>query len=875
MSFITSISLKELSVPRLFSFLSFLFLVTASSAQPTLQYYLPAGTEYDPSIPTPESFFGFQVGEWHLTPEQIHAYMKRLDEVSPRFSGVVFGRSYESREMMLMTVTSPENQRNLENLRARHLSLSDPSASGSLNIASMPVVVWLGYSVHGNEPSGSNASVIVAYHLAAAQGEAIEGLLRECIILLNPSINPDGLHRFATWANMHKGHQPVGDPASREHNEAWPGGRGNHYWFDLNRDWMPVQHPETQGRIEQYYRWRPNVLTDHHEMGTASTFFFQPGVASRENPLNPPETRSLTTAIARYHERALNAIGSLYYSEEGFDDFYIGKGSSYPDITGGIGILFEQASSRGHLQESPNGPLSFPFTIRNQVTVSLSTLEAAREMRTELLEHQRTFFARAARLAANAPVKGYVFGTPHDKARTRHLVEILLRHRILVHPLAQSVRAEGREFEPGSAFVVPTAQPQYRLITSLFERRTTFTDSLFYDVSAWTLPAAFAIPWAELQSLNRGILGPPLATTPLLAGSLSDSRNAYAYVMEWNEYHAPRALYRFLKAGLIAKVATKPFQSRTMSGLRSFEAGTILLPVSLQSEKTDTLRALIDKAVREDGVSVHALETGLTPSGIDLGSSDFLPLKVPVVGLIVGSGAVSTDLGEAWHLLDQRMHMEASLLEAQALGRVRLDRYSTLVLSGGAGIDSTGKQALRQWVQRGGVLLAVEQGVQWCIENKMTNAKFRTEPARKDSIPPPREYALLEQHTRALAFPGTIFRTTYDRTHPLMFGYADAPLFVLKTTSQILEPSTNPYATPMRYAENPLAAGYMHRTHATKIAGSGGVVVQALQSGRVILFADNPNFRAFWFGTNRMFLNAVFFGPVISSASARPPEEAG
>lgn len=843
-------------------------LATCATAQPALEYYLPTGIDYDPSVPTPESYFGFQVGEWHLSPEQIHAYVRVLDDASPRFSGISLGRSHEDREMLLMVVTAPENHANLETLRAQHLALSDPSSDRTVNTASMPVVVWMGYSVHGNESSGSNASVLVAYHLAAARGEAIDRLLRECIILLNPSINPDGLNRFATWANMHKGRQPVADPAHREHNEVWPGGRGNHYWFDLNRDWMPVQHPETRCRIDQYYRWRPNVLTDHHEMGTSSTFFFQPGVASRENPLTPPETRALTAAIGSYHERALNALGSLYYSEEGFDDFYVGKGSSYPDLTGGIGILFEQASSRGHLQESPLGPLSFPFTIRNQVAVSLSTLEAARNLRERLLEHQRVFFLNAAREGASSSVRAYVFGSDRDRARTLHLVDILLRHRITVHPLVSPLTADGTTYSPGSSFVVPASQPQYRLVTSLFERRTTFTDSLFYDVSAWTLPAAFGLPSAELRSLNSSLLGAPLGELPALTGSLNGGTDRYAYVMEWNEYYAPRALYRFLKAGVFARVATKPFRAVTASGPRSFEVGTILFPVSAQADKRDTLESLIGLAVHDDGVTIHSLETGLTPSGIDLGSSAFVPLKLPTVGLIGGSGASSTDLGEVWHLLDERMGMEPSVLEAGSLARTKLDRYTALVLTGG-GIDSSGKSALRQWVQRGGVLLAVEQGVTWCIDNKIVTAKLRTDPPKKDSIPPAREYALVEEYARAQSFPGTIFRTTYDRTHPLLYGYESTPIFLMKTTDAILEPSVNPYATPVRYSDRPLVAGYMNKAHERRIAGAAGVAVHALQAGRIILYADNPNFRAFWFGTNRLFLNGVFFGHAISSASSR------
>ena len=247
--------------------------------------------------------------------------------------------------------------------------------------------------------------MLYAYHLAALQGKEIEETLSKTIVLLDPCYNPDGLNRFANWVNVHKSKNLSADPANREYNEPFPRGRTNHYWFDLNRDWLPSQHPESQGRIKNFHEWYPNVLTDHHEMGTNSTYFFQPGIPSRTNPNTPEENQELTKKIANFHAKALDKIGSLYYSEESFDDFYYGKGSTYPDANGCIGILFEQASSRGHLQESINGLVSFPFTIRNQLTTSLSTLEADQILRKDLLDYQRRFYQSGIATAKNQHLK--------------------------------------------------------------------------------------------------------------------------------------------------------------------------------------------------------------------------------------------------------------------------------------------------------------------------------------------------------------------------------------------------------------------------------------------------------------------------------------
>ena len=365
----------------------------------------------------------------------------------------------------------------------------------------MPLVVYQGFSVHGNEPSGANAGLAYAYYLAAAQGPEIEKMLENTIILMDPSFNPDGLQRFAYWANTNKSENLNPDGNEREYHEVWPGGRTNHYWFDINRDWLPVQLPESRARITTFHKWMPNILTDHHEMGTNSTFFFQPGEPTRVHPLTPKINQELTKEIGTYHAKALDKIGSLYYSEEGYDDYYYGKGSTFPDVNGCIGILFEQASSRGHVQESENGLLTFPFTIRNQFTTALSTIEAAQNMREKILKYQRDYFEELRIEAAKNKTKALVFGDSKDANKAWHLAEILSRHGIKFHELANDATISGKTFTKNNSYVVPMDQKNPRLIQAMFEKRTTFTDSLFYDISAWTFPLAFDLDYAEVPSM--------------------------------------------------------------------------------------------------------------------------------------------------------------------------------------------------------------------------------------------------------------------------------------------------------------------------------------------------------------------------------------
>ena len=303
----------------------------------------------------------------------------------------------------------------------------------------MPVVIYQGYSIHGNEPSGSNAAMLYAYHLAASKDKDLLNALDNSIILIDPSMNPDGLQRFAHWVNTNKSYKLNPDNYDREFDENWPGGRTNHYWFDMNRDWLPVQLPESEARIKTFHRWSPNILTDHHEMGTNSTFFYQPGIPSRVNPLTPKKNQLLTSKIGKFHEKKLSEIGSLFYSEEDYDDFYFGKGSTFPDINGSIGILFEQASSRGHLQQSINGLLSFPFTIKNQLTTSLSTLEAAISMKSTLLEYQSNFFKESKKEAKIKKNSYYLITDQRDKSKLFEFYKILKKHNIITNKTSKDI----------------------------------------------------------------------------------------------------------------------------------------------------------------------------------------------------------------------------------------------------------------------------------------------------------------------------------------------------------------------------------------------------------------------------------------------------
>ena len=844
-----------------------LLLTGLSAVSQDLSYYLPQQVSYNPAIPKPKDVIYHEVGEWHVTHDRLVNYMKAIAAAAPdRVKLEQMGFTYESRPQVLLIITSKKNHARLEEIRQQHVRLTDPASSASLNTADMPIVVWIGHSIHGNEPSGANASLLTAYYLAAAQGKEIDDLLENTVILLDPSFNPDGLQRFSTWANQHKSKNLVSDPNDREYNEVWPGGRFNHYWFDLNRDWLPAVHPESQNRLKWFHYWKPNILTDHHEQGSNASFFFQPGVPSRVNPLTPDKNQELTGKLGQYHAKNLDKIGSLYFTKENYDDFYYGKGSTYPDVNGAIGILFEQGSSRGHLQETTNGLLSFPFTVRNQFVTALSTMEGAKDLRKEFLDYQRDFYKQAAARAAAYPVKGYVFGDKNDKAKTYRFIEMLKRHQIEVNNVPDTWK--DAEFEKGSAYMVSLNQPQHSLIRGIFDKTLEYKDSIFYDITSWTMPLAFGLPYREIATPLT--LGEKLTDIPWPAQQVNGGKSDYAYIMQWEELYAPAALNELLQAGFNVKVATRPFEIPVGNVLKKFSPGSIIIPVHMQTMSAEAVYSQVSTVTEKYKVISWALSSGNSSSGPDLGSAKQVTVSRPSIAMITGSGVNALDAGEIWHLLDQRMNIKATHLEPSQFNRIDLVRYNTLILAAGT-YPELNKDKLKAWVQAGGTLILTEEAVSWAAQNGISEVKFKKAKAPVDStmrIP----YAEREEIDGAQQIYGGIFGAEADLSHPLAFGYNQKTISLFKANKVFMEKSKNPYATPFFYGAKPLQSGWVSRENGEAIKNSAAVIVNTIGNGRVINIADNPNLRAFWLGGTKLFMNAVFFGRIIDAASGRTDE---
>ena len=779
------------------------------------------------------------------------AYLTKLAEVSDRASIVTYGETYEHRKLIILTISSKENINNLDKLKSQHLEFTNPTKTPT-NYDEIPIFVQLGYGVHGNEPSSSEAAMLVAYTLVASNSSEVSNYLKNAVVFLDPTINPDGRDRHTQWANQFKASPLVSDSFDAEHNESWPRGRTNHYWFDLNRDWLLAVNPESRNKLKWYHEWYPNVVTDFHEMGTNSTYFFEPmkPIGSKD-PIMPKENyEDLNDIFAPYFTEALDNIGSFYFTKEAFDGTYPGYGSSYPDLQGGLALLFEQASSRGHLQDTDYGTISFPFTIRNQYLSSIATLKAAVENKVVLRKYQQNFFKSAIKPQPKNSITAYEFGDSYDMNRNKAFVDKLLIHKIKV-------------YKRGNKFVVPVQQPQKRMVQTMFETYNKYRDSAFYDASAWSIANFYNMSYKGLKIKN---LGEEVISTDNLVNVSVVNQSNYAYVLDWDDYNTPAALYYIQSKGIKVGSAFKPFSIHTVSGTKNFNYGSLMIPVSKQSKSSEEVYTIVKKAQEQFNIPVYGVNTGFSNKGIDLGSRNIKTLKKPKAALLIGDGVNSLEAGEVWHLLDTRVHMPITKLQLRNFRKASLNKYTTLVIVSGSyrQLDSIQQQKLKQWVSKGNTLITIANASKWVIDKKLVKESLIKRPKESKSVKRS-SFANASGEIGRERLGGAIFEVNLDITHPLGFGYHSASLPVYKNNRVFLSPSKNAYSTVAKYTKHPHIDGFISSDNLEVfLKPSASLIVSKLGKGRVVMFADNPNFRGSWYGTNRLFLNAMFLGNLIN-----------
>ena len=830
-------------------------LVQAQSA-----YFFPGETQFDPKIPTPEQFLGYPIGSHYTRHDLIVGYFQELARLSDRVHVQTIGKTYEERPQIIATFTSPANYARLEAIRQEHVKLADPGLP--MGPPNQPVIVLLGYSVHGNETSSGEAALMTAYYLAASTSAETQKWLSESVVFIDPSLNPDGRDRAANWHNSYKSFPPSADPIDKEHNEVWPNGRSNHYLANLNRDWLSATQIESKNRLAFFHQWYPNVQIDFHEMGSNSAYYFEPTPKRTESPIIPQASYDFNRTLARYHIDALDKIGSLYFTKEQFDNLSPIYGSTYPDFYGAVGVTFEQGSSRGLVQETENGLLTFAFTIRNHVQTGLATVRGAVAEKAGLFKLQKEFFQSALTQARANPAKAYVFGDHRDQTLTQRFLELLLRHKIRVYALNAPYAQAGKRFEPGKAFVVPAEQPFFRIVHSIFEETPPLKDSVYYDNTSWSLIHASGLQYADVADAGKLPRGQEITQLPNLPGGIDGGKAGVAYLLPWTEYNAPRALYYLLDRGVLVKTAHKPFTAATPAGPKPFGYGSLVIPVGRQTIDGDALHQLVEAAGALANVRFQAVSTGFSVEGIDLGSNNIRTVRKPSIGIVVGTGTNYEEVGQVWFLINQHLNAPVSKIDIDQFARADFSRYNTLIFASGTynRLDNAAVARLKTWVSEGGTLILFKNAAEWAIRQNLIRERTLSDSASQKTPVERIDYEKQTDTEASRRINGGIFSADIDITHPVAFGITDRRVVFTKNSTAILLPSANKYATVAKYTDTPYLSGYVSEANIKKIAGTAAILVSAEGAGRIISFADDPSYRSYWHGTDRLLLNAVFFG---------------
>jgi len=834
--------------------------------------------EYSDDIQSPAEFLGYEPGEAYSHHYQLGAYLKHLAESSDRVELVTYGQTYEGRDLWLAIITSEENQSNLEdirqnNLRLADMDLSESEASGL--IENSPAIVWLSYGVHGNEASSAEAAIQAAYRMAAAEDNETSRFRDEAVTIIDPLLNPDGRDRYVTWYKSSRAHMLNTDPVDLEHDEIWPGGRTNHYWFDLNRDWVWLVHPESRGRIAEYQKWMPQVHLDLHEQGFNSNYFTMPGTTPRNEQL--PDAyedwadRFGRGAIEEFDKHQIN-----YATREAFDFFYPGYGSSYPSLMGGIGMLAEQGghSRGGRAVETEDGyVLTLQQRIFDHYKNSISTVRTAVDNRTELLSYFReTLNPENSKVETEA----YILpNNPYDL--TYDVIDIMLKQGVEVEQATEdfSLRdatdyregvSERRSFSEGD-FIIRKNQTNHLFVTTLFEPKMAFGDSVMYDMSVWSIPMAYNLD-AYYVNDDPSVETSLLTEQPQRDSGVMNASATYAFVIDWNQPNAPKALAELWREDYRVRAAEKEF---TIGG-RTFSRGTLIVLGGRNYKKRNSMARDMQELAEYAGVMIHGLDTGRMDEGMDLGSRSGMVLHQPKTAMLIDRPFSSYTAGQIWFQFDRNVEYGISRIRSWRLGSVDLSEYDVIILPdmwGSGNFGDSEIETLKQWVRQGGTLVAAE-GAAFAMASEsmefvsvgMTGDEENEDDEVEETLPPFTPYDARSDSAGLRNIPGAAFRSHLDTTHPLAFGVKEEIFSLTYNTDQFV-PSDD-YSVVGYYDDNPsdlLASGYASQENLEQAAGNVFAGVVSMGSGQVVLLSDNTQYRMFWRGPERLMINAVMLVP--------------
>jgi hypothetical protein len=850
---------------------------------------LPAAT-YDAAVPTIDAITGAGWGAEVTTPEQIVAYARALAQAAPsRLRVLDTGRSLEGRPLVLLVAGAPENMARLDAIRADLARLADPrtrsAAEAEELVRRLPAVVFLAGSVHGDEPSGGDAVLALAYVLAAGRSPEIDAILQHAVVIVDPAQNPDGRARFVAWLQQARGVRPDPQPESAEHDQPWPGGRFSHDLFDLNRDWFALSHPETRARVRTMLEWHPVVVADLHEMDAEQGYFFAPP-AKPYNPLVSKEQQALWELSGRANAAAFDARGWRYWTREVFDAFYPGYGESWPYFSGALGMTWEQASSGGLVTRlDDDSLLTYGETVQHHLVTSFTTSLAVARGRERFLRSWAGFREAAVTDGRSGKVRAFVLRGASDPTGTAALADLLASQGLEVY----------RTDAESTDFVVPLDQPMGRLASALLEPHATMGETFekeqerrwskrlpdeIYDLTGWSLPLLWNIPLETAAQLPGRERWQPVVPGRVNAGRVS-GEGRVAFLLPWTGTTSVAALSDLLRDGVAVHAAGKPF---TLGG-RRWERGTLVIR---RAGNPGSLMEKVERIAGKRGVTFTAVDTGFVEDGVDLGSDWVRRVKPPRVALLWDAPTSATGAGHLRHALERVFDYPVSVVRTAALGRVDPSDFDVLIMpssrAGGysAVIGEETIKALTAWVKGGGVLVAVGGAAEFLCDEKVGLLASSVEnlggPAAKggdaekggDKKPAaaaqPFDYDsfVRPEGERPPTVPGAILRVELDVDHPLAAGFPGGSLGALINSNRIFSPvklDRGVNVGTFAGAEQLVLSGFLLRASREQLPRKAYLMVQEHGRGKVIAFADDPAARALPRGAMLLLANAVFLGP--------------
>ena len=815
---------------------------------------LVASSLFSQALQSPEQFLGYKIGSRYTPHYKIVNYFKAVAQAVPDMVKIEkYGETNEGRELLIAYVTSPSNGKQLEQIRLNNLALTGINKANAV-VEGTPPIVWLSYNVHGNETSSSEAAMLTIFALVDPSNTQTKEWLKNTVVIMDPCINPDGRDRYVNWFNSMRGTTANPYPRSREHSEPWPGGRSNHYNFDLNRDWAWQTQVETQQRMVKYRQWMPEIHVDFHEQGINQPYYFAPAAEPFHEVITPWQ-RSFQNTIGRNNAKYFDRNGWLYFTKERFDLFYPSYGDTYPIYNGAIGMTFEQGGGpRGGLSvlTGNNDTLTLLDRAMHHYTTGLSTIEVASTNAAKLVSEFKKFFDDSRQGKGNVN-KAYIITT--DNRDKLNAVEDLLNKNGIEYGLMSSSVFKGMNYRTGKEetgklkkyhLAISTSQPQSVLARVLLEPSSNLSDSNTYDITAWSLPFAHDVDaYAVKEAVSIKNVDSIIAKSPVAASS-------YGYLVTYQSFQGAKILAQLLKQGVKVRFAEKPFTYKE----KAYDRGTLII---LKNGNAPNLQAILSKQAETSFATIDAFETGFMDKGPDIGSGDVRLIKAPKVALVTGEQTSSLAAGEIWHLFDQSLQYPLTLINATELTSIQLSDFNVVIIPNGMykGLnDKSTADKLKDFVRGGGKLIALQNAMEqmaagdWGLKIKEDKSEDKSEYGAL------KKYENRERDQLPESIPGAIYKVQLDNTHPLAFGYPDT-YFTLKQDATVFEYLKDGWNVGVLKKDN-YVTGFAGVQVKSKLKDAMLMGVQEMGNGQVVYFADDPIFRSFWENGKLMFCNAVF-----------------